>query len=360
MAQGTFDLWQQTFTLSLMSNSEQGQKGTATELAANLSSTIQGRLGNSGLQNLIGSSWEITWGPCVFQAPDSTCADNAMYVAHDTVNGIYVVAIAGTNSVSKYDIFTEDLSIKPISWPYGGSVAFGTNITTGAKAGVDALLGMQSQGQTLLSYLQTRADALRSTLIFTGHSLGGALSPTLATALTGKGLNLRDWKVVYVFPTAGPTPGNGAFATYFSQTFPQLAMGSQPWQVWNADLANGLDVVPCAWNERTLSSIPTLYAPNITASPMVKAKVFALELLAFGSDYTRIGTANVLEGSSVQGSGNTGAVFEQEALYQHIYAYFQLLGIQALLALTDSAGKPLFNPPNPYASAGTHPVLVSA
>ncbi|HKI00848.1 MAG TPA: hypothetical protein VKK31_02595 [Thermoanaerobaculia bacterium] len=360
MAQGTFDLWQQTFTLSMMANEEQGQTGNPTDLADNLSSSIQGRLGNSGLQNLIGSSWEIAWGPCVSQAPDSTHADNAMYVAHDTVNDIYVVAIAGTNYASTYDIHTEDFDVTPIPWPYDSSAPSGTKIATGTNDGVTALLGMQSQGQTLLSYLQSRTDTSVSTLIFTGHSLGGALSPTLALALTELGLELSDWKTVCVYPTAGPTAGNAAFATYFSQTFPQSATGSEPWQVWNADLANSLDVVPSAWNEQTLSSIPKLYAPNITASLKVEGSVDAARLLALNGGYTRIGTANDLTGSSVQGSGDTLEVFENEALYQHIYAYFQLLGIQALLALTDGSGQPLFNPPKPSASTGTQPVLAGA
>ncbi|HEX3553890.1 MAG TPA: hypothetical protein VIA62_11745 [Thermoanaerobaculia bacterium] len=360
MAQGTFDLWQQTFTLAMMANAERGQTGSATQLADNLSSAIQDRLGNSGLQSLIGSSWEIAWGPCVSQAPDSTYADNAMYVAHDTVNNIYVVAIAATNYASTYDIDIEDLDVTPIPWPYGSSAPNGTKIATGTNDGVTALLAMQSQGQTLLSYLQGRTDASTSTLIFTGHSLGGALAPTLALALTTLSLTPSDWKAMYVYPLAGPTSGNAAFATYFSQTFHQSATGSQPWQVWNADLANRLDTVPCAWNEQTLSSIPNLYTPNITASPEVRAKVAGLEVLALGSGYTRIGTANDLTGSSVQGSGNTEAVFEQEALYQHIYAYFLLLGVQTLLTLSDGSGHPLFNPPNPYASTSAQPVLVDA
>jgi hypothetical protein len=175
MRQGSFDSWQQTFTLSMMANGEMGALGTAKEPAANLSSVIQSRLGNSGLQNLIGSSWEIAWGPCVFQRLLSVTADNAMYVAHDTINKIYVVAIAATNRDSLYDIFKEDLKVKPIPWPYGSG----------------------------------------------------------------------------------------------------------------------------------------------------------------------------------------GDAFAKEVLYQHIYAYFELLNVAALLTLTDSSGKPLFNPPNPFASTGTQSVLAS-
>ena len=358
MAQGTFDLWQQTFTLSYMVNADYGVLGITTEgLVNDLTSSIQSRLANPGLQNLIGSSWELAWGPCVFQRPLSLYADNAMYVAHDQANDIYVVAIAATNIDSLYDIQVEDLDVTPISWPYGGSAPNGTQIATGTSDGVKVLLAMQSQGQTLLSYLQTVADASSSTLIFAGHSLGGALSPTLALALTNQGLNLGDWKAVHVYPTAGPTAGNATFAAYFSQTFPQSATGSQPWQVWNADLANGLDIVPRAWNAQTLATIPDLYAPNVTTSTEFANTVAAKVKQVQPYGYTRIGTANDLTGSSVQGSG---PVFAEEAHYQHVYAYFQLLGVQALLALTDTEGNPLFPVVNPFAPATTPPVTASA
>lgn len=359
MTQETFDLWQQTFTLSMMANDVKGQTGNPADLANNLSSAIQDRLKNPGLKNLIGSSWKIAWGPCIYQAPGSSCADNAMYVAHDTVNNVYVVAIAATNYSSTYDIYTEDIDVTPVAWPYGGSAPSGTMIAMGTNDGVTALLTLQSQGQALLSYLQGVTDASSSTLIFTGHSLGGALAPTLALALTELGLKLSDWKAVYAYPTAGPTAGNAAFAAYFSQIFPQSAMGSEPWQVWNADLASSLDLVPCAWNEQTLSSIPNLYAPNITASLKVIEDVAAAKIRALDCGYTRVGTANVLTGSSVQGSGDTLEDFENEALYQHGYAYFNLLKIQALLALTDGS-EPLFSPPNPYASTGAPSALVGA
>lgn len=283
-----------------MANAEYGVNEISTPdgLANALKTSIQSRLANPGLQNLIGSSWELAWGPCVFQRPLSLYADNAMFVAHDTANDIYVVAIAATNIDSLYDIETEDLNVTPVSWPYGGSAPGGTQIATGTSDGVNALLDMQSQGQTLLSYLQTRADASSSTLIFAGHSLGGALSPTLALALTDQGLNLSDWKSVYVYPTAGPTPGNATFAAYFSQTFPQSATGSQPWQVWNADLANSLDIVPRAWNAQTLATIPDLYAPSVTASPDFANAVAKKVQQVRPYGYTRIGTANDLTGSS--------------------------------------------------------------
>jgi hypothetical protein len=351
MAQGTFDLWQQTFVLSFMANAEYGvnESSTPDGLVNALTSSIQTRLANPDLQELIGDSWELAWGPCVFQRPGSTYEDNAMYVAHDTVNNIYVVAVAATNIDSLYDIIIEDFDVTPIPWPYGGSAPSGTEIATGTHDGVNVLLRMESQGQTLKQYLQSRADASSSTLIFAGHSLGSALSPTLALALMEQGLNLLDWKVVHVYPTAGPTPGNATFAAYFSQNFPQSATGSQPWQVWNADLANSLDVVPRAWNAQTLATIPTLYAPIIKPTPLFVDVVAAKVKQVQPYGYTRIGTTKDLTGSTVQGSDPT---FPNELRYQHIYAYFQLLDVMSLI--------PIFNVYNPFAKPATTSLTASA
>jgi len=353
MAQGTFDLWQQAFTFTLMSSADDSLSGTKLELAEYLAASIWSRLCNPGLQQLIGDSWELAWGPGIFQSSGSSAADNAIYLVRDKVNSVYVIAIAGTNPASKYDI-TEDLAIEyPLAWPYGGNAPAGTLIAPGTQDGVNALLSLESGGLTLLAYLQNVDAASSSTLIFTGHSLGGALAPTLALALAQQGFDPSAWQAVYVYPTAGPTAGNSAFATFFSQIFPQPAAGPQQWQVWNADLANSLDVVPQAWGENTLASIPDLYAPNITASREITYAVTKAEKFAQGTNYTRIGTANDLTGSTVQGSGVTTQDFETEVFYQHIFAYVLLLEVEPLLTLQDAVGKPLFNIPNPYASPGT-------
>jgi hypothetical protein len=353
MAQGTFDLWQQAFTFTLMSSADDKLAGSKLELTEYLAASIWSRLRNPGLQTLIGDSWELAWGPAIFQSSGSSAADNAIYLVRDKVDGVYVIAIAGTNPASSYDS-TEDLAIQhPLAWPYGGNAPVGTMIAPGTRDGVKALLPLESGGQTLLAYLQNVDAASSSTLIFTGHSLGGALAPTLALAMAQQGFDPGAWQAVYVYPTAGPTAGNSMFAAFFSQTFPQPAAGPQQWQAWNADLANSLDVVPLAWGEQTLASIPDLYAPNITASPEIKKAVAVAKGFAGDDNYTRIGTANDLTGSTVQGSGGTTQDFETEAFYQHIFAYVLLLEVEALLTLHDAAGKPLFNIPNPYAPSVT-------
>lgn len=104
-----------------------------------------------------------------------------------------------------------------------------------------------------------------ATLIFTGHSLGGALSPTVAFAT--KSANILRVADVLTFPTAGPTPGNDIFAYTFRAFFPEISSGPG-YRSWNTNFINTLDIVPKAWCTRKdlrpdqyLGQIPTIYGP---------------------------------------------------------------------------------------------------
>lgn len=359
MSNGSFDLYQQVFTLSTMangdSNNEEAEK-TALQLQADLLASIQGKLANSGLQKLIGDSWQIAWGPFVYQNETPGDADNAMYVAYDPSSNVYVVAIAGTNYLSKFDWTQEDAGVAQIQdWKFGKNVPSGVTfpadvkIAPGTVKGVSLLLQMPGQGQTgtpLATWLKG-VQSSDATLIFTGHSLGGALSPALAMALVTQGvIDLSQWKAVYVYPTAGPTPGNAGLCALFSALFPQTSLGTQPWQAWNSLIWNSLDVVPHAWNETMLPQVPRLYAPTIPAPPDILAKVAGAEVLAALQGYQQLQSYGPLAGELGTVSGSTAdQQFDNQALYQHVNAYKQLLGVEALLSLKDAEGNPLFGLP---------------
>ena len=279
-----YDKFQQAFALSMLSNAVSNTQGSAADLTALLAKKVNATLADGANQALVGA-WSVVWGPQIWQKPDTNLAANAMYVAHNpAVPGLgdtYVVAIAATNEASKYDWLLEDADVwqtvnfstwDPLSGQAdaaelsAGELSKRTtpHIAKGTAVGVQQLLEMVSpagcpaSGQSLTQFLGALKNVGSSTLIATGHSLAGALSPTLALYLKTRNL-VTSFGNMFVYPTAGATPGNQSFANLFNSTLPQAQQGTQTYQVWNTDLWNSIDVVPHAWNQSDLAMIPQLY-----------------------------------------------------------------------------------------------------
>jgi hypothetical protein len=276
----------------------------------------------------LGTGWSMPWGPVVKQS--GTAADNAMIVVAGTdANGnpVTIVAIAGTNPKARLDGI-EDLDVGKVG-PFKGSA----QIDQGTRIGINILEAMipTTQTQTLQQYLQSVASP-SATLIFTGHSLGGALAPALALDLfVNKGMQVSDWGAVYVTPSAGPTPGNADFVSLFATTFP-------PSGGWNLNVVNSLDCVPRAWND--LSSIATIYEPNLDPSADILALVQAFENLLgketqfyaalpawgfFGTYNPNVPPPPPPNNGDPSSLYSPTAVFAAQALYQHIPAYVEQL-----------------------------------
>jgi hypothetical protein len=369
MSAGTFDLWQQVFTMSMLANRDSQLTGNASMLEGDLAQTLHNALNNAGFQALIGSSWEVAWGPCVYENQDDLIKDNAMYVAHNTASNIYVVAIAATNPISNFDLFQEDWAVNPIkAWPYGTTLPSGTSfpadvaIAPGTSLGVDILLQQMADpttGQPLAAFLQS-VQSTSATLVFTGHSLAGALAPTLACALITQGdLDSSQWAHVYVYPTAGPTPGNAGFVELFATLFPQPTAGTQPWQVWNSLLWNSLDLVPHAWKSTTLNEVANLYGSTAPAGLVVAGILVKASQKAFDQGFMQLPSNGSLPGtlvapaelppfqippssplSSIFSNDPTEAMditYLTEAYYQHGAAYFSFFQVQDLLTLLQSS-----------------------
>lgn len=178
-----------------------------------------------------------------------------------------VVAVAGTNFINRYDWFTEDVETETlVAWGKGlaayqpgsgteGYVAKGTAIAL--QTSWNEKDTNDRSGQTLVEWLSSylsssefKADSF--TLSVTGHSLGGAIAPVLAQALSdnksawcpsGKAVNIKT------YPFAGPTPGDEAFQGY---------MEGGPVEIIST--YNKFDVVPHAWELPMINEIPTLFA----------------------------------------------------------------------------------------------------
>ena len=125
---------QTVFFLSMLSNLAITEKGTVAHLEDYLARHIDKHLLES--KGDIGD-WTRVWGPAVFQAPGSSSPDNVMYVAgSSTTPPQYVVAIAGTNFNSVFDILIEDAFVgKQVAWEYGNPPS-GASIAAGTFTGL--------------------------------------------------------------------------------------------------------------------------------------------------------------------------------------------------------------------------------
>lgn len=244
-------------------------------------------------------TWELVWGPAVYQSLGSQMVDQAIAVCYNAQQNIYVVPIAATSPYSPFMIYLEDLAASPGSeyipsnkppaqspyyflQPYpqnpnypttAGSAGF---VTYGNHVALTALLGLTdpTTEATIESYLQSLTPGWNSqnppsngsTLVFCGHSLGGGLAPLLAYYLYPNGTTNSGWSNVYTFPTAGPTVADAVFANAYNAAYPVMSASAPVpipipsnappqyqgrYQYWNTNQYNARDVVPQAWSVNT-------------------------------------------------------------------------------------------------------------
>jgi len=315
------------FHLSLSSNLVSGQRGE--NLEEKLYHAIQDKL--QEYQEQLGR-WEVVWGPAVVQPVKNGYVINAMYVAHslDTPSW-YVVSIAGTNPSSLFDWLFEDLLVKyQVPWVFGTEP--NAKIALGTAIGLDIILAAKpggdrpNAGKILIEFLKDLPEKDIG-LCVTGHSLGGALSPTLALLL--KNIQLRwdsECKAkISAMSTAGPTAGNSAFSQYSDGILKEVT------RYWNS-----LDVVPHAWNETTLEQIKRIYVPSIPKNKGVNLLVNWAEKAALNGDYYQIKPNELpFEGEInqeiIDPKSPAFINFFRQVGYQHVEAYMKYFAIPGIV-----------------------------
>jgi len=281
---GAYDLIQTAFLFNIISNSASSQTGSRQALAQYLTLAagaggqwqpdektqpiqVPGFLADNGAK-LIGGDWSIVWGPAICAGLGHK-ALNAMLVAHSPSQNTYVIAIAGTNPHSWYDWLVEDgqvganlMAAFPVSTgpvgpkaeaadPTKVQVSFGT--ATGINNLMEHMYDASGKKLKLEPFLKSLTGTKGAQIIVTGHSLGGALSSTMALQIMT--IVKRNWTDtggrVLALPTAGPSPGNAMFATLWGNTFKPVPVpvnaGNQVSNL-NVLVWNTQDLVPHAWD----------------------------------------------------------------------------------------------------------------
>ncbi|KAF4604373.1 hypothetical protein EYR40_001552 [Pleurotus pulmonarius] len=276
----SYNIHQQVFSLNNASSIARCCLDTQGALQSKMDEALQ-----PALDKLKIGPWKVVWGPTIWKLKpeDSTASfDHSWFVAHsgaaDWGDGdlcdTYVVSIAGTAQNSDVNV-AEDIGIKDVV-DFAAFASLGASsppvptaheaidprkayIASGTADGVYRILNIASAGQgtTLAEFLGNIPATANTRVVFTGHSLGGALSPTVAlTALKAGMLSSIPQGNTFAYPTAGPSPGNRSFAALFAEALPLIKHdigttddpNTAAYQVWNANIWNEYDIVPHAWN----------------------------------------------------------------------------------------------------------------
>jgi Lipase (class 3). len=330
-----FSTVQQMLALAFISDLDAGPiDGTVCENATALLPKI--KIGLDALNLIGGTDYELVWGPAVFAFNFGGLvpkfSDNTLFVVQSRSDpSQYVVATAGTDSVSIADWVLEDFwTGTTVPWPYGTA-------TTNPRISVASLLGLiicqtlvpcgglPGAGQSLKQFLKAAVTAAGSplTITTTGHSLGGSLSPLMALWLcdTQGTTNVHPKEIwdpnssatLIAYSFAGATSGDVNWANHFESQFD----AQHAFRVWNQ-----YDVVPHAWNVAGIAKTPTLYSstPNPDIQKIADnaiAEVGALNYQHWQND------APPLQGSKLI---MTDAYWLQAA-YQHTIGYWVGLGM---------------------------------
>jgi Lipase (class 3) len=271
------------------------------------------------------SNWTLAWGPVVYHFPIAELDDNMMYVVREKTDPFnIVVVVRGTDPPAIDDWLAEDFDVvDQVSWPAGsGQPKISKAISEGLHI-LQQLAPAKDPQATLVNFLTAEAVASSPGLRVnvTGHSLGGALAPTLALWLhdTQSTWDPQGKAHFEVYPLAGPTAGNAAFAAYYDSVF-----GEATYRMWNP-----FDVVPLAWNHESMGKMADLYEPFTRVNLIERGLIDGLRSLTRDKGYSQIDpTQRHLSGAVYTGKPGERVDWAAEAGWQHHCGYECVLGIR--------------------------------
>lgn len=299
-------------------------------------------------QEIVKGDWQLVWGPYVYKFPlIARFRDNTFYVVQNTQDpSRYVLAIAGTNPCEIWDWVFEDFMVGHMThWAYGNAPS-AAKISAAAALSLSILHnavpcpGIAGAGLHLKDFLRgVVAQGGGVSVTVAGHSLGGEMASTAALWLADTqgthALRSDEWDpegkaTVSAYCFAGPTAGNKHWAEYYDSR-----LGERTCRVWNS-----MDIVPHAWNTADLAELPDLYR-----SGGIKMG-FGLKLLVEGirlklelsrNDYAQYNASQPpLEGKVNPAHDKN---YFSQALYQHVEAYLDLLGLPSQNGTTDCSAQ---------------------
>ena len=287
------------------------------------------------------AGWGLAWGPAVSKFPVvAELDDNMMYVVRSAADPAHLaIVVRGTNPPAVLDWLVEDFDVADqVTWESGPQPTE-AKISKSISEGLHLLQTMTAaSGQTLVEFLKQESGRHPSLQIdVTGHSLGGALSPTLALWLAD---TERQWNQRWsptrgarfaVYPLAGPTAGNAAFAAYYDSR-----LGAVTDRMYGH-----YDVIPRAWEVETLATVPGIYEPFTGPDAAERGLLDGLRDLVRDKGYTQISRST----DAMPGAVNTSKDYEKfvdQLFWQHHCSYQCALGIEVQVPSTEQCPTPSF------------------
>ncbi len=290
-------------------------------------------------QPALSGRWTLEWGPVVYKFHSAKLDDNMLYVVRNNDNPRQLAVVTrGTNPKAILDWLNEDFDVGvTVPWPYGTVPDnLKPRVSRATATGLDILkalapaAGLPHAGQTIAQYLRRAVHEQGvESIAVAGHSLGGALAPTLALWLEDK---RADWdpqgkSVLSVYALAGPTPGDADFATYYNSRL----------KATTRRFHGPYDVVPHAWHIADLRTVPNLYKPVIKASfPIELAANGAIDLV-WDKNYLQIVQHQLrILGGIVPSKPD----FLEQAGWQHHFGYVCGMGLDLIPVSSDCKSDP--------------------
>ena len=305
---------QLAMTLSTLAYVDENRTATQQQMASEI---------NAGLAEAGYKSWQVAWGPAL-----NANRSNLAYAAGNSETGQLAVSIRGSD-FSFWLNWIQDLAAITLV-PYDQFVP-GTSSTSqiarGTAIGLRNVLRMRDGTESLESFITAAPEG--TSVLITGHSLGGCLASALAPCVA-------DWRGsafgISVYTIAAPSPGNAEFADYYNALFTDHSGRSAAFRFFN-----DLDVVPNAW--ASLAMVETYYPPLVHCSPDITRLIGRAETAVAGN-YCQLGDLAVGSAISLSGTIVTpfgahrgrleanafeNALFLWEAAQQHACTTYQML-----------------------------------
>ncbi len=266
---------------------------------------------------------DIPWGPIAHKGHAGLVSDSLAFIIKDELgSGIpeYTLIIRGTNPVSLQSWLFQDLDVSGCTpWsrqsPHTGAAGACISKATDNSLGIHK--GLRDGDATILEWIKRTVQANEAggiKLNVAGHSLGGLMSVTFAAwihdELSHEGLS---GKVdVHVYSYAGPSAGNGQFASYVEGLFGEKLRR----------FVNPLDVATHVWAEGEMKdALPVLYAPAIGMNDFEKREYKRLVERIEGMGYQQPG-----QGIELKSEIFDHVLFKDylmQAAYQHVVPYIE-------------------------------------